>query len=177
MLLLTGEFDLTIDNKNRLAIPAKVRDQVSPEVHGNGFYQILGANNILSLYPDMYYKRIALVVAPRMAAPDELLALDRVNFSMASRVELDRQGRVLLNEKLLKRAGLTEQVTMIGVKDHLEVWNQAQWEQYLEQHMLEQEKYMLQAREELFRLEKEAELELMKPYHQDRKPSLDEPLE
>ena len=158
MLLLIGEFDLTIDDKNRLGIPAKVREQYSPEEFGSGFIQTLGANQILTLYPEKYYQRIVLVVAPRMVAPDESLALDRVNYSLAGRAELDRQGRVLLSDKLLKRANLKEQVTLIGVRDHLEVWDQKIWAEYLAQNMGNQEKMMLQAREELFRLQRQSEL-------------------
>jgi MraZ protein len=155
MLLLTGEYELTIDEKNRLSVPARVRDQIDPEEHGQGFYQVLGVNRILSLYPDKYYQRIALAVAPRMVAPDESLAFDRVNYALAGRVELDRQGRVLLNEKALRRVGLKEQVTLIGARDHLEIWDQQQWEQYLEEHLLDHEQMLLKAREEAMRRERE----------------------
>jgi len=155
MLLLTGEYELTIDEKNRLSVPARVRDQIDPEEHGQGFYQVLGVNRILSLYPDKYYQRIALAVAPRMVAPDESLAFDRVNYALAGRVELDRQGRVLLNEKALRRVGLKEQVTLIGARDHLEIWDQQQWERYLEEHLLDHEQMLLKAREEAMRRERE----------------------
>ncbi len=155
MLLLTGEYELTIDEKNRLSVPARVREQIDPEEHGQGFYQVLGVNRILSLYPDKYYQRIALAVAPRMVAPDESLAFDRVNYALAGRVELDRQGRVLLNEKALRRVGLKEQVTLIGARDHLEIWDQQQWEQYLEEHLLDHEQMLLKAREEAMRRERE----------------------
>lgn len=161
MLLLTGEFDLTIDDKKRLGIPAKVREQYDPEEFGSGFFQVLGANRILSLFPDKYYRRIVLAVAPRKVAPDESLAMDRVNYSLAGRVELDRQGRVLLSDKLLKRAKLQERVTLIGVRDRLEVWDQDIWADYLEQNIGNQEKLMLQAREEVFRLQQQSELDAL----------------
>ena len=126
MLLLTGEYELTIDDKNRLSIPARLREQIDTIEDGEDFYQVLGVNRILSLYPEKYYQRIALAVAPRRVAPDEMLAYERVNFALAGRVSLDRQGRVLLSDKLLKRAQLTEHVALVGVRDHLEVWNQQQ---------------------------------------------------
>ena len=156
MLLLTGEFELSIDDKHRLFIPTRVREQISPDDHGSGFYLVLGINRILSLYPDGYYQRIALAVAPRTVAPDEMLAFERVNFALAGRVELDRQGRVLLPDKALKRANLKEQVTLIGVRDHLEVWNSQQWESYLGEHIGRHEQMLLQMREEAIRKEREA---------------------
>ncbi len=154
--MLTGEYELNLDDKNRLSIPAKVREQIIPEEHGKGFYLVLGANRILSLYPEKYYQRIALAVAPRTAAPDEMLTYERVNFALAGRVELDRQGRVLLNEKAIRRAELKEQVTLIGARDHLEIWNQAVWDKYVQQNLAFHEKMLLQARQEAMRQEREA---------------------
>ncbi|MCF7958185.1 MAG: hypothetical protein K9M57_07040 [Phycisphaerae bacterium] len=155
MLLLTGEFELTLDGKNRLSIPAKVREQYSTEEYGTALYLVLGANRILNLYPEKYYQRIALAVAPRMVAPDELLAYERVNFALAGKVELDRQGRVLLNEKAIRRAGLKEQVTLIGARDHLEIWDQEQWDLYLTENLPFHEKTLLQVRDEALRKTRE----------------------
>ncbi len=155
MLLLTGEYELTIDNKNRLSIPARIREQIAQEDSGNGFYAVWGVNRILSLYPEKYYERIALAVAPRKVAPDESLAFDRVNYALAGRVELDRQGRVLLSDRAIRRASLQEQVTLIGARDHLELWDQQQWDEYLDDHLAAHEHMLLQAREEALRRERE----------------------
>ena len=154
MLLLTGEYELRLDEKNRLSIPARVREQICPEEHGSAFYQVLGVNRILSLYPERLYQRIALAVAPRTVAPDESLTFDRVNFALAGRGELDRQGRVLLSEKIIRRAGLKERVTLIGVRDHLEVWDQEIWERFLEDHLAAHEEMLLQARHEAMQRER-----------------------
>jgi len=148
MLLLTGEFELTLDEKNRLSIPAKVREQIPAEEFDGGLYLVLGVNRILSLYPDKYYEHIALAVVPGKAAPDELLAYERINFAMAGRVELDRQGRVLVNEKAIRRAGLKEQVTLIGARDHLEIWNQDEWSAYLEANLPAYEEMLLETRQQ-----------------------------
>ncbi len=156
MLLLTGEYELTIDDKNRLSIPARLREQIDTIEDGEDFYQVLGVNRILSLYPEKYYQRIALAVAPRRVAPDELLAYERVNFALAGRVSLDRQGRVLLSDKLLKRAQLTERVALVGVRDHLEVWDQQQWLNYVEENLHTHERMLLQAREEEMKRQRES---------------------
>jgi MraZ protein len=160
VFLLTGEYELTVDSKNRLSIPSKVRDQLSGEEVGN-FYLVLGVNRVLSLYPEKYYQRIALAVAPRKVAPDESLAFDRVNFALAGRVELDRQGRVLLNEKAMRRSKLGTEVTMIGAGDHLEIWNRAQWEEYLERNLDMHERMLLEAREERLQLQRELAKEVI----------------
>jgi len=58
-----------------------------------------------------------------------LLAYAQLKFALASRVEWDSQGRVVLPEKLLKRAELGKEVTLIGMQDHLELWNRSDWDQ------------------------------------------------
>jgi len=155
MLLLTGEYELTLDEKNRISIPSRVREQIAQEESDNTFYLTLGVNRILSLYPEDYYRRIALAVAPRTVAPDELLTFNRINFALAGRVELDRQGRVLLNESAIRRAGLKERVTLIGVRDHLEIWDQQQWQRFVDDHLGLHEQMLLISHQEVLRKERE----------------------
>ncbi len=147
MLLLTGEYQHVVDSKSRVFISNKLRNQIDAEEHGSNFYLILGANGILCLYPEKYFEQIALAVAPGTTAPDEAVAFERISFALASKVELDGQGRLLLNEKLRKRAGLKDNITLVGVRDHIELWNSESWEQYLSDHMAQYQKQMAQARQ------------------------------
>ncbi len=147
MLLLTGEYKHVVDGKSRVLISTKLRSQIDVDEHGSSFYLILGANGILCLYPERYFEQIALAVAPGAAAPDEAVAFERISFALASKVELDNQGRLLLNERLRKRAGLKDQITLVGVRDHIELWNNESWEQYVSDHMAQYQKQMSQARQ------------------------------
>jgi len=147
MLLLTGEYQHVVDNKSRVLISNKLRSQIDADEHGSSFYLVLGANGILCLYPEKYFEQIALAVAPGTTAPDEAVAFERISFALASKVELDGQGRLLLNESLRKRAGLKDQITLIGVRDHIELWNSENWEQYLSDNMTQYQKQMSQARQ------------------------------
>jgi MraZ protein len=147
MLLLTGEYQHVVDDKGRVLVSNKLRSQIDADEHGSDFYLVLGANGILCLYPQKYFEHIALAVAPGAAAPDEAVAFERMSFALASKIELDAQGRLLLNDKLRKRAGLKDQITLIGVRDHIELWNSESWEQYLADHMPQYQKQMSQARQ------------------------------
>jgi MraZ protein len=147
MLLLTGEYQHVVDNKSRVLISNKLRSQIDADVHGSSFYLVLGANGILCLYPEKYFEQIALAVAPGPTAPDETVAFERISFALTSKVELDNQGRLLLNDSLRKRAGLKDQITLIGVRDHIELWNSESWEQYLSDNMAQYQKQMSQARQ------------------------------
>ena len=155
MLLLTGEYEHIVDGKSRVLISNKLRSQIDADEHGSNFYLVLGANGILCLYPEKYFEQIALAVAPGAAAPDEAVAFERISFALASKVELDKQGRLLLNERLRKRAGLKDHVTLVGVRDHIELWNSESWEQYLAEHMAQYQRQMTQARQVV--LQKESE--------------------
>lgn len=147
MLLLTGEYQHVVDNKSRVLISNKLRNQIDADEHGSNFYLVLGANGILCLYPERYFEQIALAVTPGTTAPDEAVAFERISFALSSKVELDGQGRLLLNEKLRKRAGLKDNITLIGVRDHIELWNTENWEQYVSDHMAQYQKQMSQARQ------------------------------
>jgi len=149
MLLLTGEYEHTVDGKSRVLISNKLRNQIDSEEHGSNFYLVFGANGVLCLYPEKYFEQIALAAAPDAPAPapDESVAFERISFALASKVELDGQGRLLLNEKLRKRARLKDQITLVGVRDHIELWNREDWEQYLTDHMAQYQKQMMQARQ------------------------------
>ncbi len=154
-LLLTGEYQHVIDGKNRVLISNKLRNQIDADAHGSNFYLVLGANGILCLYPERYFEQMVLSVAPQTAAPDEAVAFERMSFALAGKIELDAQGRLLLSDKLRKRAGLKDQITLVGVRDHIELWNNEDWEQYLSDNMAQYQKQMSQARQ--FVLQKQNE--------------------
>jgi len=153
MLLLTGEYQHVVDEKSRVLISNKLRNQIDSEEHGSNFYLVLGANGILCMYPEKYFERLVLSVAPNTTAPDEAVAFERMSFALASRIELDSQGRLLLNENLRKRAGLKDRITLVGVRDHVELWNSENWEQYLADNMAQYQKQMSQARQTVLQKE------------------------
>ncbi len=153
MLLLTGEYQHTIDSKNRVLISNKLRNQIDAQKHGSDFYLVLGSNGILCLYPEKCFEQIVKSATDAGSAPDEAVAFERMSFAMASKVELDSQGRLLLNDRLRKRANLEDQITLVGVRDHIELWNSQSWEQYLEDHMAQYQKQMSQARKAVLQKE------------------------
>lgn len=147
MLMLTGEYEHTLDEKNRLFISNRLRSQIDAKEYGNDFYLAMGANGILCLYPERCFQQIALAGAPGTAAPDETVAFERMTFALASRVELDRQGRLLLSDRIKKRANLKDNLTLVGIRDHIEIWNSEDWEQYLSDNMGQYQQQTAQARQ------------------------------
>src|SRR5436189_2076075 len=126
--VLFGEYELMVDDKNRLPIPAAIRKVIDPEVYGEAFFLVVGQNRKPWLYPKRYYEDLVNQVPADMTPEEDSLAFDQMNFALAMPLEWDAQGRILISEKMLRRTGLNREITLIGVKDHLEIWNRNDWE-------------------------------------------------
>ena len=69
MLLLTGEYQHVIDDKSRVLISNKLRNQIDVDEHGSSFYLVLGANGVLCLYPEKCFEQIVQAVARQPVPP------------------------------------------------------------------------------------------------------------
>ena len=125
--MLLGEFEHTIDDKNRLTLPARFR-----HVFAEGVVVTRGMDGCLFAYTRPEWERL---VATRFA-PLDLLSkegrrMQRYFFAGATEAELDKQGRVGLPLALLQHAKLERDVVVAGVHDHLEIWDRAAWRREL----------------------------------------------
>jgi MraZ protein len=132
-LLLIGEHDLTIDEKNRLLIPSEIRKSMNADRDGTALFLVLGLNRKPWLYPERYYEELVYQAQPEITPGEEELDFAHANFALASKLEWDSQGRLLIPEKTLRRTELSREVTLIGSGDHLEIWNRTDWESRREQ--------------------------------------------
>jgi len=122
--LYTGAYELTIDEKNRLSIPAKIRNRMHPDTDGTGFYLVLGLRaGTLSLYADRYFRVYAERLAAEMAFGEEQQTFEALFFSKCAELEIDKQGRVTLPEHMLEAAKIGRAVYLTGARDHLDLWN------------------------------------------------------
>jgi MraZ protein len=126
-LLLIGEFDLTIDEKNRLSLPADIRKAMNSDRDGDAFFLVLGLNRKPWLYPERYYEQMVFQAQPEITPGEEQLDFDHMNFALADKVTWDSQGRMGISEKTIRRTELSREVTLIGARDHLEIWNRSDW--------------------------------------------------
>lgn len=125
--VLIGEHELTLDEKNRLLIPSEIRKAIGPE-YGEAFYLVMGLNRVPWLYSEKYYEDLVMQVPTDMIPGEDSLAFDQMVFGMASKLAWDKAGRVLVPERTLKRASLDKDVTLVGVRNHLELWGRTAWE-------------------------------------------------
>jgi MraZ protein len=126
--VLYGQYPLTIDEKYRIVLPAEVRRSLDPERDGEAFFIVIGINHKPWLYPERGYESLVSKLASKMSPGEDMLAFNQMHFSMASRVEWDKQGRMLIPELSRRRTELGREISMIGAFDHLELWNRNEWE-------------------------------------------------
>jgi MraZ protein len=145
--ILTGEFELSIDEKNRLLIPSEIRKSIDPARDGEAFFLTVGVNRKPWLYPEKNYA--ALVSAERQdIIPDaDNLAFDQMFFANAARVDMDKQGRILIPDKTLRRTATGREVTLIGVNNHLELWNRSDWDSQFEANLARMEELAQRAKQ------------------------------
>ncbi len=131
--LLTGAYEHAIDAKNRLSIPAQIRNEMDPERDGTRFYLVPGARpGTLSLYPEKTFRRRQESWPSPEIPNEDLLNFNQVFFSMATLLDLDKQGRVLLPDRPVKAAAIRREVYITGAGDHLDLWNKSDYESFLD---------------------------------------------
>ena len=116
---MTGTYEHTIDAKNRLFIPAKLREEL-----GVTFYLAMGVDACLAIYPQSTWDKITEKIA---ALPMSQSKTMRLLFANAAKCEPDAQGRIVLPQKLRAYAHLEKDVVVIGVSNRAEIWNAEKW--------------------------------------------------
>jgi transcriptional regulator MraZ len=122
--MLLGEHEHSLDDKNRLTLPAKLREQL-----GERIVVTRGLDGCLYVYAEAEWERLAQRVGTLDPFSREARTMQRWFFASGSDAELDKQGRMVIPATLLKNAGIGREVTVAGVYDHLEIWDRAAWRQ------------------------------------------------
>ena len=130
-MLLTGNYQRTLDDKKRLALPKRLREQLGDPPT---LFVTPGPDQCLWVYTQDGLERLAEKLDRSPAADAEARVFRRLYFAQTEAVDVDGSGRVLIPERLAQFAGLKHEVVLIGVRDHLELWDAERWQQYLGQH-------------------------------------------
>lgn len=131
-MFFVGLYEQTIDGKNRLAIPHPIRSKMNADTDGRGFYVLPGQEpGTLAIYAEKYFEdRVRSLVPAEEDLSEQGHAWRRFEFSQAALLDADSQGRILIPDRLLKRTGIGSKVTLIGVQDHLEVWEREAYDRF-----------------------------------------------
>ena len=130
-MLLTGTHQRTLDDKNRLGLPKRVRELLGEPTM---LFVTPGPDQTLWLYTQTELERFSEKLDHQPATDAEARVFRRLYFAQTEAVDLDKTGRILLPDRLMQFAGLKHEVVLLGVRDHLEIWDAGRWQQYAEQH-------------------------------------------
>jgi transcriptional regulator MraZ len=130
-MLLTGTYPRTLDDKNRLALPKRVREQLGDPAT---LFVTPGPDQCLWVYAQDALERLAEKLDQAPATDAEARVFRRLYFAQTEAVDVDANSRVLIPDRLVTFAGLQHGVVLIGVRDHLELWDEGRWQRYLAEH-------------------------------------------
>jgi MraZ protein len=127
--MLLGEYEHSLDDKNRVTLPAKFR-----AAFAGGLVVTRGLEGCLYAYPRRDWEQLVESwLAGLGPFGKESRRVQRFFFSGATEAELDRQGRVMIPAALVEHGGLGRSVVVAGMRDHLEIWDSAAWRKELKE--------------------------------------------
>ena len=122
--MFIGEYNVSIDNKGRVCIPAKIREVIAQKYNGSRMILTLGLDGCLALYPCEEWEKIAMNLKQKI--PISLSTgriLERSFFRNAVECSLDKQGRIIIPPKLRRAVLIIKEVVIIGVQNRIEIWS------------------------------------------------------
>jgi MraZ protein len=123
--VFTGEYQHTLDEKGRFAVPARFRAELA-----QGAQVSKWIDGCVALFPRADWEALAERTAALPVTDQNARTFQRFLFGAAFEVELDRQGRFVLPVILRDFADLTSQVVVVGARRRLELWSPQRWSQY-----------------------------------------------
>lgn len=127
-LMFMGEYQHSVDEKGRMIIPAKFREDL-----GSTFVVTRGLDNCLFVYPMQEWTVLEGKLKSLPLMKSDARAFTRFFFSGATECELDKQGRVNLPNTLVDYAKLKKECVVLGVSNRVEIWSKDIWENYFQQ--------------------------------------------
>lgn len=123
--MLIGEYIHTLDEKNRVSLPAKFRTELGKKV-----VLAPGLDKSIFMFAIDEWEKIAARLAESSMLQTDNRSFNRFLFGGAVEVDVDGSGRILVPDFLKERAGLKKNVAIVGVQNRVEMWNDKTWADY-----------------------------------------------
>ncbi|MCD8204793.1 MAG: division/cell wall cluster transcriptional repressor MraZ [Coprobacillus sp.] len=120
-----GRYEHSLDDKNRLVIPSKMRSEA-----GETLYLMKGYDGALALYKESDFNRLMEEVSAYSFQKKNNRDYIRVQMSSTYDLEIDKLGRITIPTALISRYGIGRDVYIIGVVDHIEIWDKEKYLAY-----------------------------------------------
>lgn len=120
-----GSYSHSLDEKNRLVIPSKMRNELG--VH---LYIMKGFDGAISMYPEKAFEKLMMEFNSLPFNKKDARSYLRTQLATTSELEIDKAGRVIIPNTLLEKYNISKSVMVIGMGDHIEVWDSKVYEAY-----------------------------------------------
>jgi len=131
--LFSGHHPSTIDDKNRIIIPVKMRQAAGREGEA-GYYVMRGIDDCLVIQTvARFEQRAAQAAEERIRQTAAGRMLERALFASAEFAKCDKQGRLLVPAALIESLGIGRTVVIVGVNDRIEIWDAERWKAVVRQ--------------------------------------------
>lgn len=130
--MFTGEFQHTIDQKNRIVIPSKFRVFIGDESDKKGFFvgvNLGGDEKYLNMYTYRGWLQVVESVRRRLATLESGDDYLRVFSSSAEFAAIDKQSRLVIPQRLIDAVGVGRDVVLVGRLERIEIWSVADWKE------------------------------------------------
>jgi len=129
--MFRGSFTLTLDDKGRLALPARYRDRLLSENQGQLICTIDLHDPCLLLFPLAEWEEIEEKLQSLSSLNPQERRLQRILLGNATECDMDKSGRILLPAFLRQHAGLGKNIRLVGQLNKFEIWDEAAWQDRL----------------------------------------------
>ncbi|MBO45492.1 MAG: cell division/cell wall cluster transcriptional repressor MraZ [Planctomycetes bacterium] len=127
MTSFTGQSDHKLDTKGRLFVPRRLIDSVEEHSGRNHFVLTIGEDPCLYLFTLAGFEEHLAQLRELVQGKADFSKIMRGVAGLSSKQDIDSQGRILLPEKMRAHVGLEKSVVVIGVFDHIEIWDEDLW--------------------------------------------------
>ncbi len=124
-----GSYDYSVDSKGRINIPARLRKYVSPEANDT-FVITRGYEQCLFVYPLDEWNKLEQSIRELTTTNPQHRFFMRTLLERATECQVDAQSRIIIPKELLQFAGIENEVLILGVLEHMEVWNPKIYREY-----------------------------------------------
>ena len=125
-----GEFERSLDAKNRLCLDSSFRSAVPEEEEAQGFVLTRGYDKCLALFTMSGFMKMSNQIGDTRFADPAVRAYIRDVFRKATPVKPDRQGRIVIPQQLLDDAHIKKDCVQVGARDHVEIWAKGLYDAY-----------------------------------------------
>ena len=129
IIMLMGEFHHTIDEKGRIIIPSKFREEL-----GNNFIITRGLEECLFIYSVENWNKITSKLNSLPFTKRDARSFTRFFLSGATAAEFDKQGRINITSPLVHDANITKECVIIGALERLEIWSLEDFNKYMKEN-------------------------------------------